>query len=59
MGIEVLEPLEPKIWWRWAIVTEAGRVRERTAQPYAEWMATHERPHRKQIKRIAGTIRKR
>jgi hypothetical protein len=56
--LAVLEPLQPKIWLRSAEVTGAGKVLERTVQSYAEWMATHERPHLKQIKRIASTIRK-
>ena len=54
----VLEPLQPKLWSRSATVTGAGKVLERTVQSYAEWMATHERPHLKQIKRLASTIRK-
>lgn len=56
--LEVLKSLKPKAWSRSAIVTGAGKVLERTVQFYAEWMATHERPHLKQIMRIAQTLRK-
>lgn len=57
-SIEQKFQLKPKIWSRSATVTGAGKVLERTVQSYAEWMATHERPHLKQLKRIASTIRK-
>jgi hypothetical protein len=56
--LAVLEPLRPKVWSRSATVTGAGKVLERTVQSYAQWMAGHERPHLKQIKRIASTMRK-
>jgi hypothetical protein len=55
--LAVLKPLKPKVWSRSAIVTGAGKVLERTVQFYAEWIAVHERPHLKQIKRITETIR--
>ena len=55
--VTVLEPLKPKNWSRSATVTGAGKVLERTVQFYAQWMATHERPHLKQIKRIASKLR--
>jgi hypothetical protein len=55
--LAVLEPLSPKAWSRSASVTGAGKPIERTIQSYAEWMAEHERPHLKQIKRIASTMR--
>jgi hypothetical protein len=55
--LTVLEPLSPKAWSRSANVTGAGKPIERTIQSYAEWMAEHERPHLKQIKRIASTMR--
>lgn len=56
--LAILEPLKPKTWSRSATVTGAGKLLQRTVQSYAEWMVAHERPHLKQIKRIANTIRK-
>jgi hypothetical protein len=53
----VLETLGPDAWSRSATVTGAGKPIVRTVQSYAEWMAEHERPHVKQIKRIASTMR--
>lgn len=55
--LAVLKPLKPKSWTRSATITGAGKPLERTGQFYAEWMATHERPHLKQIQRIANTLR--
>ncbi len=55
--LAVLKPLGPEIWARSATVTGAGKPLERTVQSYAEWMATHERPHIKQINRIASAMR--
>ena len=52
-----LEALSPKAWLRSATVTGAGKPLERTVHSYARWMAEHERPHVKQIKRIASTMR--
>jgi hypothetical protein len=54
--LAVLEPLQPKIWSRSATVTGAGKVLKRTVQSYAQWMVSHERPHLRQIKRIASTM---
>ena len=56
--LAVLRELKPKIWSCSAIVTGAGNVPERTVHFYAQWMASHERPNLKQIKRIASTPRK-
>jgi hypothetical protein len=56
--LTVLEPLNPKAWSRSAVITGAGKPLERTVQFYAEWMATHERPHLKQIQRIATMMQK-
>jgi hypothetical protein len=53
----VLETLDSDAWSRSATITGAGKPIVRTVQSYAEWMAEHERPHVKQIKRIAGTMR--
>jgi len=55
--LAVLKPLKPKSWSRSATITGAGKPLERTVQFYAEWMATHERPHLKQIQRMASTLR--
>jgi hypothetical protein len=55
--LAVLEPLPPEGWARAATVTGAGKVLERTVFFYAQWLARHERPHLKQIARIAGAIR--
>jgi hypothetical protein len=54
--LTVLEPLPPESWARAATVTVAGKPLERTVQFYAQWLATHERPHVKQIERIAGML---
>jgi hypothetical protein len=54
--LALLESLSPEAWSRSATVTGAGKTLERTVQSYAEWMAEHERPHVKQIKRIASTM---
>ncbi|HRC77085.1 MAG TPA: hypothetical protein PLO33_15500, partial [Kouleothrix sp.] len=35
----------------------AGRPLERTVLFYAQWLASHERTHLKQIGRVAGTAR--
>ncbi len=52
--LKILEPLTPKTWSRSAIVTGAGKPLERTVFFYAHWLATHERTHVKQIKRIVN-----
>jgi hypothetical protein len=54
--LAVLKALKPGIWSRSATVKGAGKPLERTVQSYAEWMATPERPHVKQIERIASTM---
>lgn len=53
--LAILKPLRSKSWSRSATITGAGKPLERTVLFYAEWMATHERPHLKQIQRIAST----
>lgn len=55
--LAILEPLSPKDWRRQATVVGAGAALERTVEFYAQWLAEHERPHLKQIRRIADTIR--
>jgi hypothetical protein len=52
----VLSSLPIDAWSRSATVTGAGTVLERTVLFYAQWLARHERPHVKQIERIAKTI---
>lgn len=54
--LAVLEPLAPEDWLRKATVTGAGKPLVRRVLSYAEWMATHERPHVKQIGRIVSTM---
>lgn len=54
--LKVLEPLPPKGWSRPATVTGAGKVLERTVLAYAQWIAVHERPHVKQVERIANAM---
>lgn len=53
--LDVLRALRPDAWLRAATVTGAGRTLERTVHFYAQWMATHERAHVKQIERAVAT----
>ncbi|MEJ7763434.1 MAG: DinB family protein [Thermomicrobiales bacterium] len=55
--LALLEPLPPEGWARAATVTGAGKVLERTVLSYARWLATHERPHVKQVERIVNAMR--
>ncbi|HET9111585.1 MAG TPA: DinB family protein [Ktedonobacterales bacterium] len=55
--LAVLEPLPPEGWSRAATVMGAGKPLERTVLFYAQWLASHERPHVKQVERIANTLR--
>lgn len=55
--LATLGSLSPKSWSRSATVTGAGKPLKRTVLFYAEWMATHERPHIKQIQRIVEALR--
>ncbi len=50
--LAILEPLPEEAWFRSATVTGAGKPLQRTVLFYGQWMATHERPHVKQIERI-------
>ncbi len=53
--LAVLEPLPASGWERRAVVTGAGRPLERTVLSYAAWLASHERPHLRQVERaVAG-----
>lgn len=56
--VGVLRPLKPTIWSRSARVTGAGKPLVRSVLSYAQWMAEHERPHLKQIQRIASMRQK-
>jgi hypothetical protein len=53
----MLESLPREGWSRAATVTGAGAPLERTVRIYAQWLARHERPHIRQIERIASRIR--
>jgi hypothetical protein len=52
--LEVLSALDAAGWERRAVVVGAGRPVERTVLSYAAWLASHERPHVKQIERAAA-----
>lgn len=53
--LDLLRPLPPAGWEREALVSVAGKPLLRTVYFYAHWLATHERPHLKQIERaLAG-----
>lgn len=54
--LALLEPLPRQDWSRAATITGAGSPLKRTVFSYAEWLATHERPHTKQIERIVNTL---
>lgn len=55
--LAALQPLPPEGWSRAATVTGAGRALERTVHFYAEWLASHERTHVKQIARMVVAMR--
>lgn len=55
--VAALQPLSAEEWARAATVTGAGRTLERTVLSYAEWLATHERPHLTQIARAVTAVR--
>lgn len=57
--LDILRALTPKEWSRQATVTVAGARHIRTVEFYAQWLAEHERPHIKQIKRIGAEMRRR
>jgi hypothetical protein len=54
--LRLLQSLHADGWSRSAVVTGAGAPLNLTVLSYAERMALHERPHVKQIGRIAGTL---
>ncbi len=54
--LAVLKPLAPEAWSRTAMVTGAGKPRERTVYTYAQWLANHEQSHCNQIEHIVKTM---
>ena len=54
--LSLLQPLTPGDWLRSATITGAGKPFVRTVLSYADWLATHERSHVKQIQRLAESI---
>jgi hypothetical protein len=53
----LLEPLPPEGWTRTGTFTGAGAPIVRTVRSFAERLVIHERPHLKQIERIANAMR--
>jgi hypothetical protein len=54
--LAVLEPLPPDGWSRMATMTGAGKPIERTVCGFAERLVIHERPHIRQIAKIASAL---
>ncbi len=52
-----LKQLAPEAWSRMALVTGAGKARERSVYTYAQWLANHEQTHVRQIERIVDAAR--
>jgi hypothetical protein len=55
--LALLTPLPPDGWTRAGTFTGAGSPIVRTVHAFAERLVIHERPHLKQIERIAGSMR--
>jgi len=55
--LTMLKPLAPEAWSRTALVTGAGKPRERSVYTYALWLANHERSHFEQMERITNAMR--
>jgi hypothetical protein len=55
--LSVLMPLAPEAWSLTAMVTGAGKPRQRTVYTYAKWLANHEHTHFRQIENTAREIR--
>ena len=55
--LKVLEPLQPKDWWRTATLTGAGKPLQQTLISHADGLARHERAHLKQIERTLNALR--
>ena len=57
--LALLRSLPKAAWSRRALVTGAGRPRERTVFEYARWLEKHERTHVNHIARLVnGPIRR-
>ena len=54
--LTLLTSLSSGQWARRATVTGAGKPLVRSVYDYAEWLATHERPHVKQIRRAVEAV---
>jgi hypothetical protein len=52
--LTVLRPLPPAAWERSSTVTGAGKPIERTVFSYAQWLATHERSHDRQVMKLSS-----
>lgn len=55
--MRTLETLPDEDWSRAATATGAGRPLERTVRSFAQRLAVHERPHIRQIGRVANAMR--
>lgn len=55
--LAILDALTPEQWERNATVTGAGAPLTRDVHFYAQWLATHERSHLKEMARVAATVR--
>lgn len=56
--LTTLHGLPADDWSRAATVTGAGRPLERTVHFYAQWLATHERTHLRQLQRTVDVVRR-
>lgn len=54
--LAVLSPLAPEAWSRAAMMTGAGKPRERTVYSYALKLANHEQSHYRAMEHIAQTV---
>lgn len=50
----ILKPLTPEAWSHQMTVTGKGRARQESVLSYAQWLASHERTHLKQFKRLGA-----
>lgn len=55
--LAVLQPLEHEAWDRTALVTGAGKPRQRTVYTYVLWLVNHEKSHLGQIERTVNALR--
>lgn len=55
--LTTLDALTPEQWERNATVTGAGAPLTRDVHFYAQWLASHERSHLKEMARVADTVR--